>query len=347
MCILPRNQLPLCDVGRNHRAKDLQFSKWKFGKLAGEISAVFPLQFRTFKLNHLITNCTMNEVIEKTRSYPNEIIVVGVVRAGMEKAPAPQVPENGDIKAWNDFKEALKEKYQFTRDTNVTPQAAAFGQESGKFVHTLLSQFGEETVTVGGVTVPLVKRTTKYGWRSFFRNSNPIIVDRICEELDRGAWQFVSITPIRGGLKDGRCNVRLTNLAVMGFWDELELDFLYFVRQRDPVTGKMEPRESWTRDDDGNYSNGPMKSKMIRHFVLVEEEQILATLRRREITNAAKTKIPEITETGDLGAEMHLGTEGADLGKPAGAEEETGLIGTPGQDAGNSQGAPQQTKRAI
>jgi hypothetical protein len=221
--------------------------------------------------------------MSKERLIPNEVIVVGFVRDDKKDVALPTDVD----KSSDDFKKALKAKFKFVRTTNLNAEAINVGYQTGEFVHIQVADPGGNTTTLhNGKTVKLSRSTNSYGWKVIFKSSNGITFDEIKDEIVAGRFEIV------GTGSEGK--IRLTDYALMGFWDEFPLGFTYNPHKRDE-NGKIVPLMAHPRGADGKYKSVKAESNTGRHFVLEGEAENLEGLRGDIRKNAEQYKVTVTT----------------------------------------------------
>mgnify|MGYP001574176264 CR=1 FL=1 len=208
----------------------------------------------------------------------NEVIVVGKIRPGQE---AIVLPKDAD-KTSKEFKEAIRAKFQFVRNTNLNPEAITAGFQNGEFIHTLVADPGGEKITLAsGQTVKRSRKTDDYGWKVIFKSASGITFDEIKDEIVANRFEIV------GTGDEGK--IRLNEYGLMGLWDKFDMGFVYTPHYRDPKDGHVKPLLSHPRDKNGVYNKeGVLSNKSTgEHFVLESEldniEALRETMRRNNL----------------------------------------------------------------
>jgi len=214
--------------------------------------------------------------------------------------PVPVLKTGATPEELSAFREALLDKYQFTRDTRLNQQAANLGLRQGAFFQLLLSGFGGNKETLPSGKIIITNRdTTKYGWKTLFKSQHPILFDEVKEQMLNNKWEFVETLPLRVGGKDpnARCKLRLTEFGVWGMWDEFSVGFPYYPHGRNAETGVIEPLMSVVRGKDGNYSQQQAVQWVGRQFVFKEEIDNIQAMREEIIRDAEQYAVPKPAST--------------------------------------------------
>jgi hypothetical protein len=222
------------------------------------------------------------------RIIPNEVILVGVLKDGQDAAAKIALQIDGVDRPIADVLADVRKRFKFIRDTNLSEAAKAVGFQTGKFFHIQMGDPGGETITLpNGQKVRRSRKTTKPGFDVIFAQSRATTFEEIKEEILAGRFTMVGGDPNSG-------KVRLTEYALMGFWDEFSAGFWFTPHQYDPKQGgKLMPLMSHPKLPDGTYSKvgEPAKSNSGRHFIYEDEIYNLEALRDAKRSQFEKWKI--------------------------------------------------------
>ena len=224
----------------------------------------------------------------------NEVIVVGKIRQGQETIVLPIKSADGkDIdRTSKEFKEAIRAKFQFVRNTTLNPEALSAGFQNGEFIHILVADPGGEKITLpSGQVIKRSRKTDDYGWKVIFKSASGITFDEIKDEIVANRFEVV------GTGDEGK--IRLNEYGLMGLWDEFDMGFIYTPHFRDPKDGHVKPLLSHPRDNKGVYSKEgvPSKTSTGRHFILESEFDNIEGLRETMRRNNTQYKVTVATNT--------------------------------------------------
>jgi len=239
------------------------------------------------------------EVLTKNKPeiIPNEVIVVGKLKNEDDTTKIPKELKGDELKT------ALRDKFKFTRNTVITDAGKEVNQVSGQFFHIQIGDPGGENILLkNGTTVKRSRRTTNPGYDVVFKRNRQTIFDDISTEIKLGNFDIVG-----GDQNSGK--IRLTQYALLGFWDVFPTGFWYFRKWYDPKQGgKLVPFLTYPKKDDGSYPKEgiPAQSNMSQHFVYEDEMINLEGLRNKVRDLVRKYKVPNTehpTDDGKTGGE--------------------------------------------
>ena len=216
----------------------------------------------------------------------NEVLVVGKIRPGQEQTILPKDLD----KASKEFKEAIRAKFIFVRNTSLNPEAITAGFQNGEFIHILVADPGGEKITLAnGQTVKRSRKTDDYGWKVIFKSASGITFDEIKDEIVANRFEVV------GTGDEGK--IRLNEYGLMGLWDKFDMGFVYTPHFRDPKDGHVKPLLSHPRDKNGVYNKeGVLSNKSNgEHFVLESELDNIEGLRNTMRRNNEQYKVTVTT----------------------------------------------------
>jgi hypothetical protein len=228
------------------------------------------------------------------RNTPNEVVLVGKLRKEGDTTVILLVDPQGAPKPMNVVIDEVMAKFKFIKETNPSAAALAVDIFSGKFFQIQMSGFGGEMVTLpNGKKVRKSNRSSDPGYENIFESNRRITFNEIKEELLAKRVELVGGDPNNGF-------IRLTQYALMGFWDEFPLGFLHHVWRRNKQ-GVLEPFMSNKKLDDGTFKKEQAITNSGRHFIYEDELFNIEALRDKVRDQVRRWKIELPTDNTDPG----------------------------------------------
>jgi hypothetical protein len=262
------------------------------------------------------------ETTDLERIIPNEVILVGVLKEGQDANAKIALQTNGVDRPIEEILADVRARFKFIRDTNISDAGKAVGMQSGKFFHMQTSAFGGETTKLpNGATMRKSRATTKPGYDVIFASSRAITFEEIKEEILAKRFGLVGGDPNSG-------KIRLSEYALMGFWDEFPMGFWYTPHFYDPKQGgKLVALMSHPKQADGKYSTVgvPATSNTDRQFVYEDEVYNLEAKRDAKRSQNIKWKIEvsdNTTAVGGAGTGADVKLEAAKPAEPPVTKED-------------------------
>lgn len=260
------------------------------------------------------------ETADLERIIPNEVIIVGILKEGQDANAKIALQLDGVDRPIADILAEVRKRFKFIRDTNPSDAAKAVGFQSGKFFHIQMGDPGGETITLpNGQKVRRSRKTTKPGFDVIFAQSRSTTFEEIKEEILASRFGLVGGDPNNGKIK-------LTEFALMGFWDEFSTGFWFTPHFYDAKQGgKLVPLMSHPKKEDGSYSKvgEPSKSNSGRQFIYEDEVYNLEALRDAKRSQFSKWKI-EVADNTKPAGEAGTGAD-SKLPEPAAKKEDDDL----------------------
>ena len=251
------------------------------------------------------------------RIIPNEVILVGKLRDDNDTSVIDtNLPPAEQLKA------CLK-KFKFTRNTAPNAAAQAAGFLTGKFYQIQMGDPGGEKIKLpNGNTVRRSRKTTRPGYANIFQSNQPTTFEEIKEELLHTDTGKSDGNPDRVELVAGDPNagkIRLTEYALMGFWDRFPIGFYHHVWTRDEK-GALIPFMSNVKQPDGSFKKEHARRNTGEHFVFEDDAENLEGLRDTIRDQVKKWRIETSDNTTENKGEVT--TESVKKDEPAKAGEE-------------------------
>jgi hypothetical protein len=245
------------------------------------------------------------ETADLERIIPNDVVIVGVLKDGQDINATIALQKDGVDRPIEEIIADMRKRFKFIRDTNPSDAAKAVGFQSGKYFHIQMGDPGGEKIKLpNGQIVRRSRKTTKPGFDVIFAQSRSTTFEEIKEEIL--AARFL---PVGGDPNSGK--IRLTEYALMGFWDEFSAGFWYTPHFYDPKQGgKLVPLMAHPKKEDGTFSKigEPARKNSGTQFVYEDEVYNVEALRDAKRSQFIKWKI-DVTDNTKPAGDPGTGTD--------------------------------------